>query len=102
MFLLSTASLRGYSLHRICEFAKASHYDGIDLSMEMNLYDTWSTSYITEVSTLTQMPIVSITAPERKMTRELVKKVMKLTDSLGVKLVNFYPPHRVDPYKDWF
>lgn len=102
MFILSTASLLWYELHHIFALARDAHYDGIDLSLTHGLYDTWDETYLREITAITNIPIVSITAPERRVTKELIKKIMKMTDSLGIKLVNFYPPHRLDPHKDWF
>jgi hypothetical protein len=46
--------------------------------------------------------IMSITASERKMNQKQVDMILRLAEELGVKLVNFYPPHRLDRDKEWF
>lgn len=103
MLLLSTSSLAcGYGLHRIFEFAKENGYDGIDLSLTFDHYESWDSEYVEKLSHKEKLPVVSITAPERKMNKDMVKAVMKLADSLHVKIVNFYPPHRLDAHKEWF
>lgn len=103
MLLLSTSSLLwGYGLHRIFEFTKEQGYDGIDLTLTFDTYESWDAEYVGKLSEMVQLPVISITAPERKMNKDTVKKVMKLADTLRVKIVNFYPPHRLDPHKDWF
>jgi sugar phosphate isomerase/epimerase len=46
MLLVSTSSLSGYGLHRIFSFVKKAGYDGIDLVLTKQNYDTWSADYI--------------------------------------------------------
>jgi hypothetical protein len=67
MFLLSTSSLGGYGLHRIFDFAKKGGFEGIDLSVDFGAFDTFDATYIDGLIQGSDMPVVSITAPERKL-----------------------------------
>jgi hypothetical protein len=102
MLLLSTSSLTGYGLHRIFGFAKKAGYDGIDVSVDFDLFDTVDAEYLREISDITDMPILSLTAPERKLTRKNFDTILALANDLGVKTVNIHPPHRLEKEKDWF
>lgn len=102
MFLLSTSSLDGYWLHKIFLLAKEGGFDGLDLSVNFDLYDTFDAAYIDSLVQLTSLPVVSITAPERRLTKRQCDTILDLADNLGVATVNFHPPHRLDKEKDWF
>lgn len=102
MLLLSTSSLSGYGLHKIFLLAKQAGYDGIDLSIDFDEYDSCDAAYIDTLVQLSGVAVESITAPERKVTRKQVDEVMKIASELGVPLVNLHPPHRLDKEKDWF
>lgn len=102
MFLLSTSSLRGYGLHKIFSFARESHYDGICLDLNPLDFDTENTAYITTLSKEFGIPVVSITAYERRMTPIIVDKIIEMANILGSKIINFYPPHRLDKNGEWF
>jgi sugar phosphate isomerase/epimerase len=102
MLLLSTASLSGYGLHKIFLLAKEAGYDGIDLAIDFENFDTCNAKYIDTLVQLSGVSIESITAPERRVTRKHVDDVMSIASELGVPLVNLHPPHRLDKEKDWF
>lgn len=102
MLLLSTSSLAGYGLHKIFVLAKQAEYDGIDLSVDFDMYDTCDAGYIDSLITLVDIPVVSISAPERKLTKRQFDQVLILASDLGVGIVNIHPPHRLDKEKDWF
>ena len=102
MFLLSTSSLSGYGLHRIFLLTKKWEYDGIDLSVDFNQFDTYDASYIDSLIQTTDISVISITAPERKLNKKQCDQLLTLADELGVKIVNLHPPHRLDKEKDWF
>jgi hypothetical protein len=70
MFLLSTRSLLGYGLDKIFAIAKESGCDGIDLSIDFSLFDTLDTQYLDILSRRHDMPILSISAPTRKVTKK--------------------------------
>lgn len=48
------------------------------------------------------MPVVSISAPERRLTKKHFDQILILASDLGVSIVNIHPPHRLDKEKDWF
>lgn len=102
MLLLSTSSLSGYGLHKIFLLAKQAEYDGIDLSVDFDMYDTCDAAYIDMLVTSTNIPVVSISAPERRLTKKQFDQVLVLASDLGVGIVNIHPPHRLDKEKDWF
>ncbi len=102
MLLLSSFSLSGYGLHKILLLAKQAEYDGVDLFVDFNLFDTFDAPYIKNLVSITGMPILSVTAPEKKLTKTQLEQVLKLASDLGVPRVNVHPPHRLEKEKDWF
>lgn len=102
MLLLSTASLAGYGLHRIFEFAQKSAYDGVDLSVDFSAFDTFNAEYLQKISKEFGVKIVSITMPEKQLTTTQLEFVITMAESLGVQMVNIHPPHRLEKEKDWF
>lgn len=48
------------------------------------------------------MPITSITAYERRITPKIVDQILEMAKKLESKIVNFYPPHRLDKDGEWF
>lgn len=102
MFLLSTASLKGYGLHKIFKIAKEAGYDGVCLDLDPTNFDTENAEYVKELSDAVGVPVVSVTAYERKMDDETVDAVAKLAKTVGAKTINFYPPHRLDKDGTWF
>ena len=102
MYLLSTSSLAGYWLHRIFSLAKQAEFDGIDMSIDFDTYDSYDAVYIDSLITSTDLPVVSITAPERRLNKKQCDQILSLADDLGVQVVNLHPPHRLDREKDWF
>lgn len=51
---------------------------------------------------MTNLPIASITAPQRRLTKKQCDTIMQIANDLGVATVNFHPPHRLEKEKDWF
>jgi sugar phosphate isomerase/epimerase len=102
MFLLSTSSLSGYWLHKIFLLAKQANYDGIDLSVDFDAFDTCDASYINNLIEAIDIPVLSITAPERRLTKKHFDLILTLATDLNVSIVNVHPPHRLDREKDWF
>lgn len=102
MLLLSTSSLSGYGLHKIFLLAKGAEYDGIDLSVDFDMYDTCDAGYIDSLITLVDIPVVSISAPERRLSKKQFDQILILASDLGISVVNIHPPHRLDREKDWF
>lgn len=102
MLLLSTQSLSGYGLHKIFLLVKEANYDGIDLSVDFDNFDTTNVGYLDSLMTLTGVRIYSLTAPEKKLTKKNFEEILSLANELGVKIVNVHPPHRFEKERDWF
>lgn len=100
--LISTRSLAWYGLDKIFTLAKEAACTGIDLSVDFSNFDTIDSLYIQQLIARHQLPIVSITAPTRRMNKKRATEILLLAESLSVKLVNFTPPHRSDNEKEWF
>ena len=102
MFLLSTASLKGYGLHKVFKIAKEAGFDGVCLDLDSTNFDTENAEYVKTLSDSVGIPVSAITAYERKMDDDTVESVAKLAKAVGAKTVNFYPPHRLDKDGAWF
>ncbi len=102
MLLLSTSSLTGYWLHKIFLLAEKAGYDGIDLTVDFALHDTYNAEYIDSLIQITNIPIVSVSAPQKHLTKKQLEITMNLANELEVRMVNVHPPHRLEKEKDWF
>ncbi|MFA6090625.1 MAG: hypothetical protein WC774_02515 [Candidatus Gracilibacteria bacterium] len=102
MLLLSTSSLRGYGLHKIFSLAHDAKYDGICLDLNPLDFDTENAEYITALSQEFNIPVIGITAYERRITPKIIDHILETAKILGSKIVNFYPPHRLDKDGEWF
>lgn len=102
MLLLSTASLTGYGLHRVFDFAKKSGFTGIDLALTPTNYDLWDDEYIKSLSDESGVPVLSITAPTKWMNQKKVGRIIDLAKALGTQVVTFSPPHITDKNTTWF
>ena len=100
--LLSTRSLAWYGIDKIFAIAKEAWCSGIDLSVDFSQFDTFDSLYLQELSARYGVPIVSVTAPTRRMNKKRASEIVMLAESLSVKLANFTPPHRTDNEKEWF
>lgn len=65
-------------------------------------FDTENSAYIAELSKEFSIPVVSITSYERRMTPKIVDQIVIMAQTLGSKIINFYPPHRLDKNGEWF
>lgn len=102
MFLLSTRSLAGYGLDHIFAIAKLAQCDGIDLSVDFDKFDTLDSAYVDTIRARHGLPIISISAPSRRVVKRHAEKILEFAETLGIAIVNFYPPHRMDRDKEWF
>ncbi len=102
MLLLSTSSLTGYGLHRIFQFAKNAGYTGIDIALWLVNYDLWDEEYIAELVEEFNIPVLSLTAPDKDMSRKKLEKIMQIAKRLNVQIVTFSPPHLRDKDTKWF
>jgi hypothetical protein len=100
MLLLSTRSLSGYGLDKIFTLAKSAGCDGIDISVDFSLFDTIDPVYLQLLSVRHSLPILSITAPARRVTKKQSSEILALAEILDVKIVNFTPPQRTDKDKE--
>lgn len=102
MLLLSTSSLKWYWLHKIFKLVSQTNYDWINLDLSVADFDTENISYIKELIKEFSVPVISITAYERKMDNKTVDFIVKMAEEIGAKCINFYPPHRLDKDSTWF
>lgn len=102
MLLLSTSCLKWYWLHKIFKIASNLKFDGINLDISYWDFDSENPEYILELSKEFNIPVVSITAYERKLDNEQVDSLLKMATILSSKIINFYPPFRNDKDTEWF
>ena len=102
MLLLSTASLTGYGLHRIFMFAKNAGYTGLDIALGSLNFDLWDEEYIAKLSHDFNIPVLSITAPSRGMSRKKLDKIITIAEKLSTQIVTFSPLHITDKDNKWF
>lgn len=102
MFLLSTSSLKWYGLHKIFQLVSQTSCDWINLDLSPIDFDTENILYIKELSDIFKVPVVSITAYERKMDNKTVDFIVNMAKKLETKSITFYPPHRLDKDTSWF
>ncbi|EKE30325.1 MAG: hypothetical protein ACD_2C00006G0001 [uncultured bacterium (gcode 4)] len=102
MLLVSTSTLKWYWLHKIFKLVSRSWYDGINLDVVSGDYDTEDAEYIKELSNEFIIPVVSITAYERKMDNKTVDGLIELAEIIWARIINFYPPYRADKETSWF
>lgn len=102
MLLLSTSSLKGYSLHKIFIFAKKAGYDGLNLDLDKSNFDTLDGEYIKTLSDAFAIPVLSITAYDKAVDEKKVDSFTKMAKTLGSQLIVFSPPHMTDKKTEWF
>lgn len=102
MLILSTSSLKGYGLHKIFVLAKKAWYDGIDLSLEKGSFDVWDKDYLKSLSDEFDMPILSITAPDKWMNKAKVNDIIEIAKRVNAQVITFSPPHFTDRNPEWF
>jgi len=102
MLLVSTSSLNGYGLHRIFSFVKQAGYDGIDLVLTKQNYDTWSADYIKSLSDEFWVPVLSITAPNRGLNEKKVDLIVDIAKKVWAQNITFFPPYVTDKNTTWY
>ena len=95
MIVLHTSSLRRYGLNRIFEFAKAAGYDGIEVAVDKNNFDTQNAEYIKKLSDEFKLPIVALHAPISG-SQKSVEHVISMADYLECPMVVISPPKITD------
>jgi sugar phosphate isomerase/epimerase len=91
MLLLSTDSLQGYGLNRIFELAKEAGYEGIDLSVNYGLFDTFNTDYIKRLIKEYDLPVKAVSAP-KEISIKNVQDLVKMTKDIDAKVLILQPP----------
>jgi len=102
MLILSTSSLKGYGLHRKFVFAKKAWYDWIDLVLEKWDFDSWNKEYVKSLSDSFDIPVLSVTAPTKGITKKIVDDIIALAITIKAQTITFSPPHITDRNSDWF
>lgn len=95
MLILCTDSLKGYGLHRIFEIAKTANYDGLDLAVHFDLYDTFNEEYLNKLQSEFGITIHTVSAPP-DISSEQIIKLVKLTKALNAKILVLQPPKYLD------
>lgn len=95
MIILCTDSLRGYGLNRIFELAKQANYDGLDLSVDFSLFDTFNTGYLKKLMEEYKLPIHAISAP-KDISSKRVKELAEMAKELTAKVLILQPPKILD------
>ncbi|MDA1060296.1 MAG: TIM barrel protein [bacterium] len=91
MLLLCTDSLKGYGLNRIFDLTKQAGYDGIDLAIDYNLYDTYNIKYIKTLIEQYQLPVHAVSAPDEIQPKRF-KHIVELSKEIGAKVIILQPP----------
>lgn len=101
MIALHTNSLHKYGLNRIFEFAKAAGYDGIEIGVDKNNYDTQNAEYIKKLSEEYKIPVLALHAPVNG-TSQGVEHVVEMAAYLNCPVVVVTPPRLLDfKFTNW-
>lgn len=95
MLILCTDSLRGYGLHRIFEIAKKAEFDGIDLAVHFDLFDTTNAEYLNKLSAEFNINIHSVSAPANISSTQ-IESLVTLTKDTNAKVLILQPPRYLD------
>lgn len=101
MIALHTNSLHKYGLNRIFEFAKEAGFDGIEIGVDKNDYDTQNAEYIKKLSDEFNLPIVALHSPENGSAAS-VQHVVEMAVYLKCPVVVITPPKLLDfKFTNW-
>ncbi len=95
MITLHTSSLHRYGLNRIFEFAKKAGYDGIEVEVNKNNYDTQNAEYIKKLSKDNKLDIVALHAPANGDEKS-VEHVVEMAIYLKCPVIVITPPKIMD------
>jgi len=95
MIILHTSSLHKYGLNRIFEFVKKAGYDGIEIEVDKNNFDTQNAEYIKKLSQEFNVPIVALHAPMDSGEKS-VQHVVEMAVYLKCPLVVVASPKLMD------
>jgi len=101
MITLHTESLNKYGLNRIFELAKKANYEGIEIGVNKNNYDTQNAEYIKNLSEKYKLPIVALHTP-LKGSAKSVEHVIEMAVYLKCPVVIVSPPNFLDfKFTNW-
>jgi sugar phosphate isomerase/epimerase len=95
MITLHTSSLNKYGLNRIFEFTQKAGYDGIEISVDKNNYDTQNAEYIKKLSDEYKLPIAALHAPING-SQKSTEHVIEMATYLKCPVVVVTPPKLLD------
>jgi sugar phosphate isomerase/epimerase len=95
MIVLHTSSLRKYGLNRIFEFAKKAGYNGIEIEVDKNDFDTQNAEYIKKLSQEFGIPVIALHAPTNGSEKS-IEHVVEMAVYLQCPLVVLTPPKLTD------
>jgi len=101
MLTLHTQSLKKYGLNRIFSFAKQAGYDGVEVAVDPDNYDTQNAQYLEEISKQYNMPIAALHAPIDASSKS-VQHVVEMAVFLSCPMVVISPPKFLDfKFTNW-
>lgn len=101
MIALHTNSLHKYGLNRIFEFTKAAGYDGIEIGVDKNDFDTQNAEYIKKLSEEHNLPVIALHSPVNG-TEKSVQHVIDMAVYLKCPVVVITPPKLTDfKFTNW-
>ena len=95
MIVLHSSSLHKYGLNRIFDFAKKAGYDGIEIEVDKNDFDTQNAEYIKKLSEEFGLPVIALHAPQNGGEKS-VEHVIEMAVYLKCPLVIVTPPKLTD------
>jgi len=102
MLILSTSSLKWYWIHKIFTIVKKAKYDWIDLIIDDKNYDTLDWEYLKNLVEEFNLPILSITAPDKWLNKQKIDKILNIAELVKTQVINFYPPVFLEKNNDWY
>lgn len=98
---ITTDSFIGYGLDRAFEITAAAGFDGIEVSIRHDDFDTQDAEYIRKLSERHHLPIVAVSAPA-DITPEQAEHAVDLAIAVGAPVISVTPPDLFDfHYKKW-
>lgn len=95
MLVLHTDSLQKYGLNRIFEFAKKAGYDGIEVGVDKNNFDTQNAEYIKELSDQYKLPVLALHSPENS-SQKIIEHITEMAVFLKCPVIVISPPKLTD------
>lgn len=95
MLILHTSSLHKYGLSRIFEFAKQAGYDGVEIGVDKNNFDTQNAVYIQSLVDQYKIPVAALHAPINGSAKS-VEHVVDMAAYLKCPVIIITPPKLLD------